>query len=100
MTWPKRNTTTTPIDETQRKDGSIAAERVGFLIGKRVEVRLWWTAEAQAASPSGDLLIARLMDVVPIGRDYYFVFASDGENPKRSIIKSAAVLSVSEIDPT
>jgi hypothetical protein len=37
------------------------------------------------------------MDVVPIGRDYYFVFASDQPNPKRSIVKSAAVLSVSEI---
>ena len=95
MTWPKKNSTKV-MDDGATKDGSIASERLEFLIGKLVQVRVWWRAEAQVSSPGGDLFDAILVDVFPIGRDYYYVFASIGDNPKRSIIKTAAVLEIAE----
>jgi hypothetical protein len=80
------------IKETSNGE-SIVKERVGFLIGRKVVVRVWWSQEGQQSSPSGDLFDAILVDCIPIGRDYYFVFEANG---KRSIIKTAAVLQISE----
>lgn len=87
------------VAEGATKDGSVVASRVAFLVGKRCRVRLWWTQEAQVSSPGGDLFEAVLADVVPIGRDYYFVFATNDEDGvvRRSLIKTAAVLQVMEI---
>jgi len=31
------------------KDGTVAADRLDFLIGKRCEVRVWWSREGQSA---------------------------------------------------
>lgn len=78
------------------KDGTVVQERIAFLIGRRVRVRLWWSDEGRAASPEGDLFEGTLLGCVPIGRDYFFVFSTGGDNPQRSIIKSAAVLQVTE----
>jgi hypothetical protein len=85
------------LDSGQRKDGSVVQERIQFLIGKRCLVRVWWTAEGQVGSPGGDLFTATLVDCVPIGRDYYFVLATDDATPKRCIIKTAAVLQIIEV---
>jgi hypothetical protein len=60
-------------------------------------VRVWWTQESQAASPAGDVFDATLEAAVPVGREYYFVFLNDAPLPKRSIIKTAAVLEVAEL---
>lgn len=84
------------MNDGPAKDGSVAKERIAFLLDKACRVKVWWTVEAQMASPAGDEFVAILCDCIPIGRDYYFVFKSIGDNPKRSIIKTAAVLMMSE----
>lgn len=81
------------IKETANGE-SVVKERVSFLVGKLVRVRVWWSQEGQQASPGGDLFDAVLVDLVPVGRDYYFVFETSG---KRSVIKTAAVLQMSEV---
>ncbi len=85
------------MSEGATKDGSRVTERLAFLIGKRVRVRVWWNSEAQAASPAGDLFVATFIDCLPVGRDYFLVFETNGR-PRRTIIKSSAVLQIEEVE--
>jgi hypothetical protein len=86
------------MSEGPAKEGTVAQERIAFLIEKPCRVRVWWNEEGQAASPGGDCFEAILLGVFPVGRDYYFSFLTGHpENPKRSIIKTAAVLQISEV---
>lgn len=93
----KRNASV--VSDDQKHNGSTMRERLTDLIGKRVQVRVWWSAEAKEASPDGDLFVAVLRDCIPIGRDYYFVFELQGSRPRRTMIKTAAVLQVTENEP-
>lgn len=92
-----RNDPVNVMSEGATKDGTAVQERVSFLVGKRCRVRVWWNEEGRVASPEGDCFEAVLLGVFPVGRDYYFSFlAGQPENPKRSIIKTGAVLQISE----
>lgn len=71
------------------------SDKLGPLQGEIVRVRVWWSLEAQSQHPDGDTFIAKLLDCVPLGRDYYFAF--ELEDGRRCLIKTAAVLSVEQV---
>jgi hypothetical protein len=86
---------------------SIVADRVAFLEGKKVTVRVWWaTASAEPKdsadspptpdSPSGPHVFSAVFEsIVPLGREYFFVLRVDG---RRSLIRTGSVLEMTEAE--
>jgi hypothetical protein len=52
--------------------------------------------DAQAIGHDKTYFIATLKCAMRMGRDFFFVFVSEGDKPLRSIIKSSAVLAIRE----
>lgn len=84
------------VEIEPREVGVVTQRLQDFgLKDKRVHVRVWWSQEAQLQNPEGSSYEGMLLDCVPMGRDYYFVFQLD--DGRRTMIKTAAVLLVEEM---
>ncbi len=71
---------------TQSKLG----ERLEWLIGKKVTVRV---AYAEIGQLGGETFHAVYEDVVPLGREYFFVFNVAG---KRRLCRTSSVVEIAE----
>lgn len=71
---------------TQSKVG----ERLEWLAGRKVTVRV---AYAEIGQLGGETFAAVYEDVVPLGREYFFVFNVAG---KRRLVRTSSVIEIAE----
>ena len=88
-----------PLPDPVFKEGSVVRDRIGHLLQRPVRLRVRWTDETTNTS-GFETLEATLIDLAPLGRDYFF-FGVMGPPEKRlsTVIKASAVLQITEILP-
>ena len=81
---------------TQTKDiaktpaASKVSERLEWLVGKRVFVRV---GHSDSGQPGGETFHATYIDVVPLGREYFFVLQ---QSSVTRMIRTSSVIELSE----
>lgn len=80
------------LKSTEPQGQSRVSERVDFLRGKRVEVRV---AYAEIGQIGGETFEAVYVDTVPMGREYFFHF--DVGRGLSRLIRTSSVISITEI---
>jgi hypothetical protein len=70
---------------------SKVAERLEWLIGKSVSVRV---AYAEIGQMGGEVFQATYVDIVPLGREYFFVFNVGG---LRRVFRTSSVIELQEL---
>ena len=69
---------------------SKVGERVAFMRGKRVTVRLSY---AELGKLTEEAFESTLEDVIPLGREYFFVFVTGSKN---RLVRCSSVIEVQE----
>ena len=70
--------------------GSKVADRIAFLVGHHVTVRVTY---AESSGIGGETFNAIYRDTLPMGREYFFVFEVSG---KARLVRTTAVVEVIE----
>jgi|WetSurMetagenome_2_1015567.scaffolds.fasta_scaffold612739_2 hypothetical protein len=71
---------------------SKVGERLGWLTGRKVRVRLAYGELGQLGSEE---FIAVYMDTLPLGREYFFSFKSGGKN---RLVRTTSVVEIIEVN--
>jgi len=78
------------FDASKPGTASKVSERLGWLQGKKVSVRICYSEIGQLG---GESFVALYEDTVPLGREYFFVFSVSG---KRRLVRTSSVVEISE----